>query len=173
MRKTLIITAIVLGVLGFLLTVANAIMTYQGRTFTYAVRNGDMRPTLSAGEMILANPFAYVSNDPQRGDVVICRYKGEKHTRDVGRIVGLPGETVEVRETKVFIDGRELEEPHAHHEDSPDLPEEERQRTDHVAPVVVPPKHYYVMGDNRRFANDSRFRGPLPGRQLLARMIEF
>ncbi|HEX9983039.1 MAG TPA: signal peptidase I [Thermoanaerobaculia bacterium] len=173
MRKTLIITAIVLGVLGFLLTAGNAIMSYQGRTFTYSVRNGDMRPTLVPGEMIVANPFAYVSNEPRRGDLVICRYPGEKYTRDVARIVGLPGETVEVRQTRVFINGRALEEPHAYHEDSPDLTEEVRRRTDDVAPVVVPPKHHYVMGDNRRFANDSRFRGPVPRRQLLARIIEF
>jgi signal peptidase I len=173
MRKTLIIVIIVLGVLGFAFTVGSAVLSYQGRTFTYAVRNGDMRPTLTHGQMIVANPFAYVSESPKRGDIVICRYPREERLRDVARIVGLPGETVEVRQTKVFIDGRELEEPHAYHDDSPDLTEEVRQRTDDVAPVVVPPKHYYVMGDNRRYANDSRFRGPVPSRQLLARMIAF
>ena len=108
-----------------------------------------MRNTLENNEYMLAIKWNYQFNDPERFDVVICKYPGRRETF-VKRVVGLPGETVELREGNLYIDG--------------ELTPENFEKTDSVrsfAPTVVPEGKYFVMGDNRDHSNDSRSVGPL------------
>ncbi len=112
-----------------------------------------------------------------RGDVVVFKYPVDPNRDFIKRVIGLPGETLELRDRKVYIDGRALEEPYAHYIDQPTSPAEYREVTSsdvlkHYGPVVVPADQYFMMGDNRDNSADSRFWGFLPrdyikGRALL------
>ena len=92
--------------------------------------------------------------EPQRFDVVICRYPGRGDTNFVKRVVGLPGDTVELREGYLYINGELMEEPWI----------EDQYRTGRLntfGPYTVPEGHYFVMGDHRNNSNDSRSQGAL------------
>jgi signal peptidase I len=121
------------------------------------VHGGSMAPTLTTGEVVLVESASYRLRPPQRGDIVVVHLDTQQWLfaemaggRFVKRIVGLPGETVEVRGEQVLVDGRVLDEPYVHSHPTQSLP-----------PVVVPQGAYYVMGDNRLGSDDSRVWGPV------------
>ncbi|HEX9960208.1 MAG TPA: signal peptidase I [Pyrinomonadaceae bacterium] len=87
----------------------------------------------------------------KRGDVIMFLYPKDTSKRYFKRIIGLPGEKVEIREGKVFIDGQILDEPY--------LNREYNQTGDAFPPKTVPENHYYVLGDNRANSSDSRYWG--------------
>jgi signal peptidase I len=109
-----------------------------------------MEPRVHAGELVLINTLAYRFGSIQRGDVVAFRHDAPSPETYIKRVVGLPGERVEVRDGVVSIDGRALTEPYVRFPD---------RRS--VARVVVPPNAYYVLGDNRAESDDSRNWGVL------------
>jgi len=92
-----------------------------------------------------------------RGDIVALWSPENPNMRLVKRVVGLPGETLEVRHRGVYINGRKLDEPYAVHIDP-----REMERRDSFGPVVIPPENFFLMGDNRDNSNDSRFWGFAP-----------
>lgn len=95
---------------------------------------------------------------PQRGDIIVF-VTPEDETRDyIKRVIGLPGDKVEVRNKRVFINGQPLTEPYAQHVDPAVLPHHVSPR-DNLGPLTVPPDSYFVMGDNRDQSQDSRFWG--------------
>ncbi|MDB5027258.1 MAG: lepB [Candidatus Eremiobacteraeota bacterium] len=104
-----------------------------------------MEPRVHAGEIVLINTLAYRFGAIRRGDVVAFRHDAPATETYIKRIVGLPGERVEVRGGVVAIDGRELGEPYVQFRDKRSAPE-----------VVVPPHAFYVLGDNRAESDDSR-----------------
>lgn len=126
------------------------------------VEGPSMQPTLKSGQLLLTNKFAYspfvsrvfASEEstnydhpgmPHRGDIVILRYPGDPGVNFVKRVVGLPGETVELRDGMVILNDLPLDEPYlAYHDHSS------------MAPLTVPPGRVFVMGDNRPRSNDSR-----------------
>jgi signal peptidase I len=77
----------------------------------------------------------------------------------VKRLIGLPGETIEGRDGKIYIDGRELDEPY--------LPDGVKSRT--FGPEKIPPDHYFMLGDNRQYSKDSTFFGPIARKDLIGR----
>lgn len=109
-----------------------------------------MMPALNDGDLIIINRFA---DKFERGDIVIFLYPEDPVKSYIKRIVGLPNETVDIREGKVFINGQPLLEPYI----DPDLDQAQRS----LAEVRLDADSYFVLGDNRDNSSDSRFWGPL------------
>ena len=102
--------------------------------------------------------------DIKRGDVIVFKYPDEPERDFIKRVIGLPGETLELRNKKVFVDGRALDEPYVHFLEPASTSQEVtsfdvRER---YGPVHVPEGQYFVMGDNRDNSQDSRYWGFLP-----------
>ncbi len=117
-----------------------------------------MEPNLHHSQRLVVEKVSYHFHGPRRGDVVVL--KSSKHDSEllIKRVVGLPGERVEIHDGLVYIDGVPLAEPYL------------TQRTGgHIEPIVVPPLHVYVLGDNRSFSNDSRSFGPVPLENIVGR----
>lgn len=130
----------------------------------FSIPSGSMEPTLLIGDFLLVNKLSYGIRNPltnkiwipwgtpQRGDVVVFIYPLDADKDYIKRVIGLPGETVEIKDKKVFINGRLLETPQAVYRDEL-LTETKR---DQYGPKRVPENHYFVMGDNRDQSADSR-----------------
>jgi signal peptidase I len=152
------------------------------RTFivqAFKIPTGSMEENLLIGDHLLVNKFVFgpTASGPerallpvgtvQRRDVIVFKYPEEPERDFIKRVIGLPGETVEVREKKVYINGTALVEPYAHFLQATATPSEFREITsfdvrDKYGPVTVPPNQYFVMGDNRDNSQDSRYWGFLP-----------
>ena len=111
------------------------------------VPSGSMRNTIMEGDRLLGLKVAYLFSEPERGDIVMFPYPDNEEELYVKRIIGMPGETVEIIDGKVYIDGSEepLEEPY--------LPEE---MIGSYGPYEVPEGCYFMLGDNRNISKDSR-----------------
>jgi len=148
------------------------------RTFVvqaFKIPTGSMENNLLIGDHLLVNKFAVGPTASglerallpvsriKRGDVLVFKYPIEPDRDFIKRVIGLPGDTLEVRDKKVYIDGTPLDEPYAHYLDATG-PSELREVTssdvrDHFGPVTVPPDQYFMMGDNRDNSADSRYWG--------------
>jgi signal peptidase I len=127
------------------------------------IPSGSMQPTLLIGDNLLVNRLAYdlkvpfvdytVSplSDPQRGDIVVFANPEGQGPDLIKRIIGLPGETLEVLGKTVYINGQTLAHDWGHFSNGPSYPRGQ------FGPVLVPRDHYFVMGDNRDNSYDSRF----------------
>lgn len=131
------------------------LITYVVQAFK--VQGTSMSPELLDGERILVNKFLYRFGDIERGDVVVFWYPEDPELSFIKRIVGLPGETVEVRNGKVYVDTVLIDEPYVMVDNA-----------DHrsFASQEIRPGHYFVLGDNRRGSNDSRSWGLVPERYI-------
>ena len=140
--------------LEWLLTILGAVaiaFAVRGLLFEpIRVDGHSMDNTLSDGEVMLVTKPEYIFGEPQRFDVVICHYPGRGNTNFVKRIVGIPGDTVEVRDGYLYVNGERYEEPYVDHR--PDYT---------MAPMQVPEGQFFVLGDNRANSNDSHLVGPI------------
>ena len=124
------------------------------------VEGTSMLPQLHDGERLLVNKLVYYKfksvswGHIERGDVIVFSYPNDPEKSYVKRVIGLPGETVEVRQGKILIDGSELNEPYLEIEHNQTLPS--------FPPKKVSEHFYYVMGDNRDNSSDSRYWGLVP-----------
>ncbi len=151
----------------------------------FKIPTGSMEDNLKIGDHIIVNKFIYGPNhgplgkllpirDIKRGDTIVFRYPLDPSTDFVKRVVGMPGDTIEVRDKKVAINGTPLDEPYVVHEDpqtfpmQPALPEPFRSR-DQYGPYKVPPDSYFAMGDNRDRSSDSRYWGTVPRSMIKGR----
>ncbi len=129
------------------------------RTFVvqaFKIPSGSMLPTLQIGDHILVSKFLFYFTIPQRGDIIVFKFPQDE-TRDfIKRVIGLPGETLEVRGKQVLINGASLKEPYAVYSDGPFARAADRE---HVGPLVIPPGKLFMMGDNRDHSMDSRVWG--------------
>ncbi|MEZ3434102.1 MAG: signal peptidase I [Lachnospiraceae bacterium] len=110
------------------------------------VPTGSMEETIMPGSRVLVNRLAYLSSEPERGDVVTFYYPDDEDTVYLKRIMGLPGETVEGIDGAVYIDGKPIEKDYT-----------DQKLNSDFGPYRVPEGMYFVMGDNRNNSWDSRF----------------
>jgi signal peptidase I len=148
------------------------------RTFVvqaFKIPTGSMEQNLLIGDHLLVNKFIYAPSATaleravlpmapiKRGDIVVFKYPEEPERDFIKRVIGLPGETVEVREKRVYIDGVPLDEPYVFYLQPPSSsPLHEVTSFDvreRYGPVTVPADQYFVMGDNRDNSQDSRYWG--------------
>ena len=112
------------------------------------IPSGSMENTIMTGDRVIGNRFAYSFSDPQRFDIIIFRYPDDESQLFIKRIIGLPGETVEIRDGKIYLNGS-------------DEPLEDVQTKETMVgsfgPYTVPENSYFVMGDNRNDSKDSRY----------------
>lgn len=142
------------------------------RTFVvqaFKIPSGSMKPTLKIGDHILVNkfiygvklPFAHATvipvKEPNRGDIVVFEYPVEPDKDFIKRVIGLPGDVVEIRKKEVFVNGEPFNK-YGMHTDDQIIPAAINTR-DNFGPVTVPKGSYFVMGDNRDNSYDSRFWG--------------
>lgn len=124
----------------------------------YKLPGASMTPTLMTGDRVIVNKNYYTNNKPNRGAVVIFPDPAAPSKDYIKRVIGLPGETVEIREKKVYINGQPLEEPYVMGTPegglSPSL-----ATTENFGPVTVPAGKLFVLGDNRDNSEDSRYFG--------------
>lgn len=143
------------------------------RTFVvqaFKIPSGSMIPTLLIGDHILVSKFIYgVRNplsgnvlipvkEPARNDIIVFKYPRNRDQDFIKRVVGLPGDTIEVVDKKLFVNGSEVENDKGVHLDKKVYPGKGQPR-DNFGPVTVPPEALFVMGDNRDNSHDSRFWG--------------
>jgi signal peptidase I len=126
------------------------------------VEGTSMAPLLSDQERIFINKFVYRFEPIHRGDVVVFWYPLDRTKSFIKRVIGLPGETVEIRLGTVYVNGRPIAEPYvpAQYEDLSDF-----------GPEPVPMDDYFVMGDHRISSNDSRVFGPVASRYIYGRAV--
>lgn len=143
----------------------------------FSIPSGSMQPTLLVGDYLLVNKFSYgirnpLTNkvligvgQPLRGDVVVFIFPQDPSKDYIKRVIGLPGERVQVIDKKVYINGKLTETPQAVNTDPVVIPAPTRpleSARDNFGPVTVPQNSFFVMGDNRDFSFDSRFWGFVP-----------
>ena len=112
------------------------------------IPSGSMENTIMTGDRIIGNRLSYIKDDPERFDVIIFKYPDDESQLFIKRIIGLPGETVEIHDGHIYINGS-------------DTPLEDVETKDYMegtyGPYTVPDDCYFVMGDNRNNSKDSRF----------------
>jgi signal peptidase I len=160
------------------------------RTFivqAFKIPTGSMEPNLLIGDHLLVNKFllgptatgveraVLPSRDVRRGDIVVFKFPADPERDFIKRVIGLPGETVELRNRGILINGTAIEEPYAHYLPRPAntelheiTPEDVRE---HYGPETVPADQFFVMGDNRDNSQDSRYWGFLPRDYIKGRAL--
>lgn len=143
----------------------------------FKIPTGSMENNLLIGDHLLVNKFVFGPSGSaavravlpmtqvRRGDVVVFKYPEEPERDFIKRVIGLPGETLQVRQKKILIDGKPLDEPYVHFLQPVGAETAEFTSADvreNYGPVTVPPNQYFVMGDNRDNSQDSRYWGFLP-----------
>jgi signal peptidase I len=154
--------------IGMALLLALFIRTFIVQAFK--IPSGSMIPTLQIGDHILVNKLAYGVRIPfweqylvefkqvERGDVVVFVFPEDRSKDFIKRVIGAPGDSVEIRGKKVYVNGKQIDDPHAHFEG--DDPQNAGLTTrDDFGPKTVPENSIFVMGDNRDRSYDSRFWG--------------
>ena len=152
------------------------------RTFVvqaFKIPTGSMENNLLIGDHLLVNKFVFGPTETslertllpigtiKRGDVLVFKYPVEPDRDFIKRVIGLPGDTVELREKKVYINGKPLDEPYVHFLQPPGGESELHEVTsfdvrERYGPVTVPANQYFMMGDNRDNSQDSRYWGFMP-----------
>jgi signal peptidase I len=136
---------------------------------TYKIPASSMEPTLQVGDLVFVSRWSFLFRDPRRGEVVVFTAPENSRIDLIKRVVGIPGDWIEIRAKRLFVNGQAVEEPYIEHRDpvvfSPDAPGPASSR-DHFGPLVVQEGQYFVLGDNRDNSYDSRFYGPVP-RELM------
>jgi signal peptidase I len=154
------------GLLEFLVILLVAFVLVFGfiRPFVveaYRIPSKSMVPTLEVGDRVLVNKFIYRFEAPKRGDIVIFNaVKANTHETLIKRVIGLPGDKIELRHGTLFLNGPRHNEPYVvvNNPCVRGIP-----KTCSYGPVTVPKGHYFMMGDNRANSEDSRYFGPVPG----------
>ena len=163
------------------------VRTYVVQAFK--IPTGSMENNLLIGDHLLVNKFVLGPSSSglertvlplgavKRGDIIVFKYPEEPERDYVKRVIGLPGETLELRDKRVYINGTALDEPYVHFLLPPRATTPEMQETtsydvrERYGPVTVPEGKYFMMGDNRDNSQDSRYWGFLPREYMKGRAL--
>ena len=157
----------------------------------FEVPSGSMEKSVLTGDRLVVNRFVFSERAARgntllgrllpartlrRGDVVVFRFPVDPRRDFIQRVVALPGETVVIRDKRVFVDGEPLSESYAFHADDATWPDDQaisegRRLRDQFPELRVPEGSYFVLGDNRDDSNDSRFWGPVPDALIEGRAL--
>lgn len=140
----------------------------RARSHRFQVSHEAMIPALLPGDHVIAHSAAFQAEEPQRGDIIVYRYPDKQGTLFLQRVIGVPGDQIEIRNQVVSVNEDTLTEPYAQHTDSSSLSGNVR---DNLGPVAVPPDTYFVLGDNREESLDSRFLGPISKEHIIGQAI--
>jgi signal peptidase I len=161
------------------------------RTFVvqaFKIPTGSMENNLLIGDHLLVNKFVFGPTSTsiervllpigtiRRGDVLVFKYPEQPDRDFIKRVIGLPGETLEVREKKVYVNGSALDEPYAHFLSPASEASAFHEVTsfdvrERYGPVTIPANHYFMMGDNRDNSQDSRYWGFLPRENIKGKAL--
>jgi signal peptidase I len=159
------------------------------RTFSvqaFKIPTGSMETNLLIGDHLLVNKLVYspsaghwedvllAKKAIERGHVIIFKFPQDPDRDFIKRVIGLPGETIEIKNKVVYVNGKALDEPYAHFLEpplAPNDPEYGRALGEESGPWVVPPGELFVMGDNRDNSHDSRYWGFLREDQVKGRAL--
>lgn len=127
-----------------------------GLMFNFSVvRGSSMAPGIHDGDRILVDHLSYVFQDVHRGDIVVLQYPLDPSLDYIKRVIGLPGDRIEIHDGGVWVNGAQLREPYVAEQDA-------RARL----AITVEPEHFFVLGDNRPHSSDSREFGQVPRQNL-------
>ncbi len=134
LREVIITLALAVGIF----------VVVQSAVQTFVVVYSSMEPTFQQGQRLLVNKAAYFFGTPARGDVILFNAPGTRHGVFIKRVIGLPGDTVEVRAGAVYVDGQKLSEPYI------------KEPPAYVLSLQnIPADNFFVLGDNRNISDDS------------------
>jgi len=136
------------------------LITFVAQAFR--VQGTSMEPLLRDGDRIVVNKFVYRFQPIERGDVVVFWYPQDPSVSFIKRIVGLPGDLIEIRSGRVFVNDEPVPEGYLH--------EDFRDQSSHY-PDRVHKGHYFVLGDHRRSSNDSRTWGEVPQKYIYGQAV--
>jgi signal peptidase I len=148
----------------------------------FRIPSGSMEPTLLVGDHLLVNRLSYEMKlpftdivlldlgSPKRGDVVVFTYPEDRSKDFIKRVIGIGGDTVQIRNKVVYVNGEPIKDSHAFFQDKAIVPGTFSPR-DNFGPVTVPKDSYFVMGDNRDRSYDSRFWGFVKKNDLIGRAL--
>jgi signal peptidase I len=155
------------------------------RTFVFQafkIPTGSMKPNLLVGDHLIVNKFIFAPTASplekallpmrpiRRGDIIVFKFPEEPERDFIKRVIGLPGETLELRNQTVLVNGQPLTEDYAHYLFPPSVDATDDIRRKY-GPVTVPADHFFMMGDNRDDSQDSRFWGFLPQSYVKGRAL--
>lgn len=152
----------------------------------FSIPSGSMQPTLLIGDYLLVSKFSYGIRNPftnkvwipigtpQRGDIVVFIFPQDPTKDYIKRVIGLPGDRIQIINKKVYVNGKQYETLEAVYDDPLVIPPPQSptdSTRDNLGPVVVPANSYFCMGDNRDHSYDSRFWGFVPLDNLRGKAI--
>lgn len=164
---------VVRSVLSFLgMVVLVLVMSWAMRTFifgAYEIPTGSMETTIMSGDRVFAEKITYLASEPEQGDIVTFEDPEIPGRILIKRIVATEGQTIDLIDGAVYIDGVPLDEPYVHGE--PSNPLVPAYGVDITYPYTVPEGHIWVMGDNRTNSSDSRYFGPVPVESVTGKAV--
>ena len=150
-------------IIAFLIVVPIRAFLFQ----PFLVRGASMEPTLSSGTYLIIDEISYRFSEPARGDIVVFRFPQDPSQRFIKRVIGLPGEAIEIEDGKVIVYSKGEEHQDAFVLQEPYLFE----GTPGNSKVELSEGEYYVMGDNRSFSSDSRSWGAVPEENIIGKVF--
>lgn len=142
-----------------LVIVVGLLLVYYLVVQVFVIKGVSMDPNFADGELILVNRLSYYFTSPSHGDSVVFVFPGTRSDKYIKRIIGLPGETIQISNNEIKINGRELKEDY--------LPAD--FKTLGETNLKLKNDQFFVLGDNRELSNDSRIWGPLSKDKIIGR----
>ncbi len=130
----------------------------------YQVQGPSMEPGLTAGEYVLVNSVAYLFGGPQRGDVIVFHPPSNPSVAYVKRVIGIPGDRIDISLNAVYVDGVKLNEPYIY-----PLPPGVDENNSVLTNIRLGPGQYFVLGDHRQDSDDSRDFGSVPRANIIGK----